>query len=56
MASVSYDLAIWDGDRPADDAAAYEEYEQLRERYMRSGPVPPIPRIAAFSYVSPDAT
>jgi hypothetical protein len=48
MAIVSYDLAIWDGDWPANDAAAHEEHEQLRDRYMRSGPVPPIPRIAAF--------
>jgi hypothetical protein len=45
---VSYDLAIWEGDRPADGAAARDEYRQLRARYMRSEPEPPTPPIAAF--------
>ena len=48
MATVSYDLAIWDGDRPADDGAAREEYGQLRARYIRSDPVPPTARIAGY--------
>jgi len=48
MVIVSYDLAIWEGHRPADSTAAYEEYEQLFARCIRSGPVPPTPRIAAF--------
>jgi hypothetical protein len=49
MDIVSYDLAIWDGDRPAGDAAAREEYEQLLAHYLSSDPVPPTPRIAAFA-------
>lgn len=45
---MSYDLAIWEGDQPADDAAAYEEYVQLRDRYIDSEPRPPSPRIEAY--------
>jgi hypothetical protein len=49
MAIASYDLAVWDGDRPADAAAACEEYRQLYDRYIRSGELqPPTPRIAAY--------
>ena len=48
MAIVSYDLAIWEGHRPADDAAAQQRYEQLYARYMSGKLVPPTPRIAAF--------
>lgn len=48
MTIVSYDLAIWEGDQSADDAAACEEYRQLHARYIRSEPEPPTPRIAAY--------
>jgi hypothetical protein len=29
---MSYDLAVWDGERPADDAAAGVVFEQLPSR------------------------
>jgi len=46
---VSYDLAVWEGDQPASDAAALEEFGQLYERYVGSrGHAPPTPRIAAY--------
>ena len=45
---MSYGLAVWDGNRPADDAAAAAQYEQLVARYLRDDPVLPHPRIAAF--------
>ena len=49
MAIVSYDLAIWDGARPASDAAAREEYKQLADRHIRSRDrQPPISQIAVF--------
>lgn len=46
---MSYDLAVWEGDRPADDASAGEEFLRLYERYMRSrAPQSPTPRITAY--------
>ena len=46
---VSYDLAVWEGDRPADDAAAGKEYERLHARYIGGGQTqPPTPRMAAY--------
>jgi hypothetical protein len=48
MAIVSYDLAIWEGDRSVDDAAACEEYRQLHARHIRSEPEPPTPQVAAY--------
>lgn len=43
---MSYDLAIWDGPRPADDRAAADTYDALFERWMEgdenSPPTPPI--------------
>jgi hypothetical protein len=39
---MSYDLAVWEGDRPADDAAAREEYFRLYEQYVAS-PARPLP-------------
>ena len=46
---MSYDLAVWEGDQPASDAAALEEFGQLYERYVGSrGHAPPTPRIAAY--------
>jgi hypothetical protein len=38
MVIVPYDLAVWQGDRSADDAAADEEYGHLHARYIRSAP------------------
>ncbi len=45
MVIVSYDLAIWEGDRSADDAAGDEEYRQLHARHIRSEPEPPTRRL-----------
>jgi hypothetical protein len=49
IAFVSYDLAVWEGDRPGSDAAAGEEFGQLYDRYIGSGDLlPPTPRIVAY--------
>jgi hypothetical protein len=46
---VSYDLAVWEGDQPADDVSAGEEYIHLYDRYIQSREVrPATPRIAAY--------
>lgn len=49
-APVSYDLAVWDGDRPFDNRAASSTYDELYERYLESDDVavPPAPRIVAY--------
>ena len=45
---VSYDLAVWEGERPADDAAG-SEFERLYAHYAGGGQLqPPTPRIAAY--------
>lgn len=44
---MSYDLAVWEGDRPANDAAA--EFEALYARFVESEEsVEPTARIAAY--------
>ncbi|MGW1067137.1 hypothetical protein ACWD4F_21790 [Streptomyces aureus] len=47
---MSYDLAVWDGDRPLDNRQADSAYAELYERYLESDDVlvPPAPRIAAY--------
>jgi hypothetical protein len=47
---MSYDLAVWDGERPADDAAAARCFNDLYDRYIDTDEpaVPPVDRIAAF--------
>jgi hypothetical protein len=46
---VSYDLAVWEGDRPANDFAARAEFERLFDRYMGSdAPLDPTARVAAY--------
>jgi hypothetical protein len=46
---MSYDLAVWEGDRPADDAAAPREFRRLYDRYIGSRDLQsPTPRIAAY--------
>ncbi|MER5386080.1 hypothetical protein ABT040_38525 [Streptomyces sp. NPDC002688] len=47
---MSYDLAVWDGDRPLDDDQAGSTYDELYERYLESddAAVPPVPRIRAY--------
>ena len=45
---VSYDLAVWEGERPADDWAARQEYRRLYDRFIGSRDLrPPTPQIAA---------
>jgi hypothetical protein len=46
---MSYDLAVWEGERPADDAAAEREYYGLYERYVESdSSEPPTAGIVAY--------
>ncbi|MBM0277577.1 hypothetical protein [Micromonospora tarensis] len=45
---MSYDLAVWEGDMPADDEAAGAAYDALYERYFESEEQPPTPRIQAY--------
>ncbi|MFD5065302.1 hypothetical protein [Streptomyces sp. NPDC058394] len=47
---MSYDLAVWDGDRPLNDDQAGSTYDELYGRYLESDEVvvPPAPRIAAY--------
>lgn len=47
---MSYDLAVWDGDRPIDNHRAGSTYDELYERYLESDDivVPSEPRIAAY--------
>ncbi|WP_063763923.1 hypothetical protein [Actinoplanes subtropicus] len=46
---MSYDLAVWEGDRPANDAAAAAEFEALYARFVESEEsVDPTARIAAY--------
>ncbi|MEV5646112.1 hypothetical protein AB0L67_39420 [Streptomyces flaveolus] len=47
---MSYDLAVWDGDRPHDHHQAGAVYDDLYERYLESDAVvaPPVPRITAY--------
>jgi hypothetical protein len=45
---MSYDLAVWEGDRPSDDVVAAARYESLMEQ-MESGELgDPTPRIRAY--------
>jgi hypothetical protein len=47
---VSYDLAVWEGQRPTDDQAAGEMFASLYERYVESDdPPPPSDRIRAYA-------
>ncbi|NEA60385.1 hypothetical protein G3I60_41040 [Streptomyces sp. SID13666] len=47
---MSYDLAVWEGERPADDAAAGRRFTALYDQYIdtEDAEVPPVERIAAF--------
>lgn len=46
---MSYDLAVWEGERPADDKTAGQVFSNLYDRYL-DGEVnePPSERIAAY--------
>ncbi|WP_446216196.1 hypothetical protein [Micromonospora sp. IBHARD004] len=46
---MSYDLAVWEGDRPANDAQAETVFEQLYSTFIEDEyPTPPTPRIQAY--------
>ncbi|MEU4633083.1 hypothetical protein AB0F90_01535 [Micromonospora chalcea] len=45
-AAMSYDLAVWEGEQPGDDAAAGEVYEQLYAAYIEGEEQPPTPCIS----------
>lgn len=44
---MSYDLGVWEGDRPKNDDEALETWGELAERYLED-PEPPTPRIARY--------
>lgn len=48
MEPLSYDLAVWAGDRPVDAEAAGELVETLLDALEADEPVPPSPTIVAF--------
>ncbi|MGW0578396.1 hypothetical protein ACWD25_21040 [Streptomyces sp. NPDC002920] len=46
---MSYDLAVWEGERPADDKTAGRVFDVLHDRYLDGEAVePPFERIAAY--------
>ncbi|MFC6023864.1 hypothetical protein ACFP2T_47895 [Plantactinospora solaniradicis] len=46
---MTYDLAVWEGDQPADDVAGAAAFVQLYGKYIGAdGNVSPTPRIAAY--------
>lgn len=45
---MSYNLAVWDGPTPADDAAALEVFEDLYDKFMGAKGQPPTPRIRQY--------
>lgn len=45
---MSFDLAVWEGERPASDAAALREYERIMDALETGEAQPPTPAIAAF--------
>ncbi len=46
---VSFDLAIWEGERPADDVAAGSAFDEMFQRYDDEDPeTPATDRIAAY--------
>ncbi|MEV6877836.1 hypothetical protein [Amycolatopsis sp. NPDC051128] len=45
---MSYDLAVWEGQRPDGDDEAIEIFAELAERYLEEDEVPATPKIARF--------
>ncbi|WP_261568630.1 hypothetical protein [Frankia gtarii] len=46
---MSFDLAIWEGERPADDLAAGSAFDEMFQRYDDEDPeMPATDRIAAY--------
>ena len=47
---MSYDLAVWEGERPTDNQAALETYQHLCQTYLEADELaPPTPRITTFA-------
>src|SRR5690349_14735494 len=47
-AAMSFDLAVWEGPRPATDEDAAEVHEQLMERLESDWSAPPTPAIVSY--------
>jgi len=46
---MSYDLAVWEGDRPASNEVAYATFQALYEKYVEAEEdIPPSPRLTAY--------
>ncbi|WP_398856562.1 MULTISPECIES: hypothetical protein [Streptomyces] len=46
---MTYDLAVWEGERPVDDETAGRVFGELYDRYLDGGAeTPPSDRIAAY--------
>ena len=45
---MSYDLAVWEGDKPDSDEAAIQIFEELMDRWHEEEQSPPTPRVAAY--------
>jgi hypothetical protein len=49
---MSYDMTVWEGEPPADDAAARATFEALYDQYIeREYPTPPTSKIAEFAAI-----
>jgi hypothetical protein len=49
---VRFDLAVWEGERPASDKAALAEYEGLMDMWQGGGPPYAVPTSAIRAYVN----
>ena len=45
---MSFDLAVWEGPRPATDAEAADVHERLMERFESDESQPPTPAIVSY--------
>ena len=49
---MSYDMTVWEGEPPADDAAARATFKALYDQYIRREyPTPPTSKIAEFAAI-----
>ncbi|MEV4753880.1 hypothetical protein AB0J86_02005 [Micromonospora sp. NPDC049559] len=46
---MSYDLAVWEGPWPTDEAEGGAVYERLCDKYMEDEEVAPTPRVLAYA-------
>lgn len=45
---MGYQIAVWEGKRPADDTAGSHECQSMLQRHLINDPQPPTPRIRQF--------